>query len=291
MFLKKVFFKTLHYILSERQFFTIRYYLKQGKIPNLVSPKKFTEKLLVSKLDEPTYFESLCADKKGVREIVEKKIGSNYLIPLITSIETEEEFDLIFPNLPKQFAMKAAHGSGWNEIVFDKSKVNKNQLKRNVKKWLGDNYYFYGLEKQYKNIKPSVVFETLLVTDDGTVPYDYKFYCFGKGGKSEIIIQVDLDRFGNHQRAFYDSEWKRHPISILSSKSVRSQIEVTKPECLDEMLKIVSDLSCDFDFSRIDLYVVGNKVYFGEITFHPESAYGMIFEDESQDYRLGELIL
>ena len=54
------------------------------------------------------------------------------------------------------------------------------------------------------------------------------------------------------------------------------------------MLKIARDLSEGFPFSRIDLYSIGNKIYFGEITFFPWSGY-MTFDPDSFDYKLGEL--
>ncbi|MFL7023558.1 ATP-grasp fold amidoligase family protein [Enterovibrio norvegicus] len=289
MKLKRFAFKFFSIFLSERLFFSLRYFHKQNKWPNLEHPCSFSEKLLVSKLREPTDVETISADKYAVRKVVKDKIGEKYLIPLIAVITNVKEFESVFDNLPDKFAMKASHGSGWNEIVFDKSKVDKYLLQRKVDFWLSDNYYYYGLEKQYRDIPPSIVIEELLLTDDGNVPYDYKFYCFGHSGSSEMIIQVDLDRFGDHQRAFYDVNWNKHEISILSTKSTKSTIEVEKPSCLDEMLNVVKELSSEFSFSRIDLYVMGDKLFFGEITFHPESAYGLIFENKEHDLILGEL--
>ncbi len=35
------------------------------------------------------------------------------------------------------------------------------------------------------------------------------------------------------------------------------------------MLQIAEKLSKDFLFVRVDLYNFNNKVYFGELTFHP----------------------
>ena len=42
-------------------------------------------------------------------------------------------------------------------------------------------------------------------------------------------------------------------------------------------------------FSRIDLYEIDDKEYFGEITFYPASGLG-VFTPEEWNYRLGDLI-
>ncbi len=38
------------------------------------------------------------------------------------------------------------------------------------------------------------------------------------------------------------------------------------------MVYIAEQLSADFDFVRVDLYDTGKKVYFGELTFTPNSS-------------------
>ena len=44
-------------------------------------------------------------------------------------------------------------------------------------------------------------------------------------------------------------------------------------ENLDEMIEIAKELSKDFIFSRIDLYNIDGKIYFGEITLSPNSGF------------------
>ena len=40
-----------------------------------------------------------------------------------------------------------------------------------------------------------------------------------------------------------------------------------KPENLDELIRYAEILSKDFPHVRVDLYSVGGKIYFGEMTF------------------------
>lgn len=277
-------------VLSERSYLILRFFYKHRRIPDLDNPQTFSEKIVALKLLDIGGIYTLCADKYAVRDVVEKAVGDKYLIPLVARFTSVDEFIKDFDSLPNAFALKAAHGSGWNEIVFDKGKVDFNELKGKVGYWLSDNYHNYGREKQYKDIPPSIVVEKLLISNEGKVPFDFKFYCFGFGGEDKIIVQVDIDRYGNHERLFFDEKWKKSDISILSSKSKLSNATLPCPKSFDEMLGVVRKLSKPFNFSRIDLYELNGDVYFGEITFHPESGYGMYVSPSTAEYELGKLI-
>ena len=75
----------------------------------------------------------------------------------------------------------------------------------NLRKGLKNNYYHLGREWVYKNVQPRIIAEKYL-TDDGEELRDYKIFNFGGEPK---IIEVDYDRFKNHKRQLYTTEWKR----------------------------------------------------------------------------------
>lgn len=265
----------------------LRFYYKHKKWPNLAQPVSFSEKFLKYKLSFFNPQMTICADKYAVRGYVAGKTSDDILIPLIARFNSVEEFEEGYQALPNSFALKAAHGSGWNEIVFNKEDVDYSALVSKVKKWLSLNYYKFGFERQYKDIPPSIVVEELLLSSDGKVPVDYKFYCFGKSGSKKIIIQVDIDRFdGEHRRVFYTENWLSSDIAILSSKTTWDSSSYPKPDNLAQMVKVAKKLSADFEFSRIDLYNQNGKIYFGEITFHPEGGYGMFVAPKSAEHTL-----
>ena len=111
---------------------------------------------------------------------------------------------------------------------------------------------------------------------------DYKFHCFH--GKP-FMVQVDLDRFTNHTRQLYSREWK---LLDFVQKFPRNPDPVDKPECLTEALYIAQNLSSDFDFCRVDLYLLPNRVIkAGEITFFPEGGTGR-FSPKRADFLVGE---
>ena len=54
-----------------------------------------------------------------------------------------------------------------------------------------------------------------------------------------------------------------------STKYVTFENSTPKPVCLERLLKISAELSKPFPFVRCDFYVLGNFIYFGELTFTP----------------------
>ena len=79
----------------------------------------------------------------------------------------------------------------------------------------------------------------------------------------------------------YDLDWNVHPeVSVFTEHYKDGMGKVPKPECLDSMLAAASKLSEGFPEVRVDFYVNGGKLYFGELTF--ASLYGKMdyFTDE-----------
>ena len=91
----------------------------------------------------------------------------------------------------------------------------------------------------------------------------------------DLLIQVldmDLD--------FNIMPYMREKIEPIRTK-------LKKPDNFEEMIKIATDLSKDFPYVRVDLYNHDGKIYFGELTFFPESGY-YDFEPDEFDFILGE---
>ena len=114
---------------------------------------------------------------------------------------------------------------------------------------------------------------------------DYKIYCFG--GKP-ALIQVDFGRFVHHERNLYDTSWNY--INERFEYPNNPEVQIKKPECLEEMLILAAKLSGRIPSVRIDFYSVNNRPYFGEITFYQEGGYGR-FSSEEFERKLGQEIL
>ncbi len=260
------------------------FYRCTGNELNLDNPQTFNEKIQWMKLYDSTPLKTQLADKYLVRDWVKEKIGEEYLIPLLGVWENFADID--FDKLPDKFVLKTNHGSAWNIIVTDKNKLNKQDAKRKFDEWLHTNFaYKAGLELHYKNIKPLIIAEKYIETDDGDLK-DYKFLCFNGEVK---YIWVDKDRYSGHKRNLYDIDWNLLPQKISEGRLWSNFKNCNKPKNFEKMLEFAKILSKNLAFVRVDFYENKNKLYFGELTF--TSASGVhIFTPSSFNLELGQLI-
>ena len=233
-----------------------------GETPDLENPKTFSEKQQWYKLNEKNPLMEKCADKVDVREYV-TECGYGHLLNDIYGVYDSVK-ELPIKDLPKKCVIKGAHGSGFNLIVRDKSKVKWCVWKKIMKSWLKQDIYWSGREWVYKNLKKRLVVEKYLEDKSGGL-LDYKFFCFN--GKPRFM-QLEVGRYtANNTRNFYDMDWNLMPFG--KELEHNPNIEVEKPEGFEEMKEIAEKLSKPFTFVRVDLYQVGGKIYFGELTFFP----------------------
>ena len=239
------------------------FFMKKKKL-NIDNPQTFNEKIQWLKLYDTTPIKTKLTDKYLVRGYISDRIGDEYLIPLLGVYKKFEDID--FNQLPNQFVIKCNHGSGFNIIVKNKSKLNINKVKASIDSWMKINYAFQnGLELQYKNIERRIIIEKYM--DDGTGNLrDYKFTCFN--GKP-LFLWVDSDRFKKHKRNIYDLNWNQLPCKI--NDDYETFPSPKKPKLLDKMIELASNLSIGFIYVRIDLYLINEKIYFSEMTFTSSS--------------------
>ena len=113
---------------------------------------------------------------------------------------------------------------------------------------------------------------------------DYKFFCF-KG--IPTIVQINIDRFSDFSLLFMDMDWKETPIKLQHYP--RADKKIPKPPMFEEMRQIASKLADNFRFCRVDLYNIGEKVIFGELTFTPNAGFEKITPLD-YDLYLGDLL-
>ncbi len=236
------------------------------------NPRTLNEKLNWMKLHVRDPLQKIAADKYAVRAHVAAKVGEQYLIPLIRKCDRADE--IRFAELPAAFVLKTNHGSGQNWIVRDKSREDERRIVCQFREWLATNHYAASREWPYKGMPPAIVVEELLLDENGRVPSDFKFHCFG--GKV-ATIQVDLDRETAHRRNFYDLDWQLQPFVWTEWAGDKpawpNGRAVARPAALAEMVRVAETLAADFPYARIDLFYCGGKVYFGEITFYHGGAF------------------
>jgi len=261
-----------------------RLYTKKsgGRLPNIKNPILFSEKMQWLKLNYRDPKMPIAADKYEVRKLVKEKGYEETLNKLLFVFEDVSEINIA--KLPKQFVLKASHGSGWNLIASDKSKINWFWYKKILKSWLKHNIFWAGREWVYKDIKPRLVCEKFL-TDKSGYLIDYKFHCFN--GEPKYIQANNGRGKTNHAQNFYDLDWNFQEFGkdLTPIKSV----QIKKPTQLNKMIVMAKDYAKDFPYVRVDFYEVNHKIIFGELTFFPAS--GMPdFKPENYDKVWGDLL-
>ena len=273
-------------IFRRKKFIKDLYYRQMNKSIDINNPKTFSEKLNVNKIDKRKIKEYYkYADKNLVRDYVKDKIGEKYLIEQYFSKSKITEEDLI--NLPNSFALKTNNGSGTNYIVKDKNKENLTEICNYLNKLVKIKYGYIWGELLYNKIKPEIVAEKLILDKNGNIPDDLKCFCFiDNDGIKRKILYIERVIDDERYRILFDEDW--NPIDCkLSFEKLDFKIE--KPDNYKEILYVIDRLSEDFNFVRVDLYILDKEIYFGELTFIPTAGF-LKFEDENIDLLWGSYI-
>lgn len=240
------------------------WYEKKNKILDLERPRTFNEKIQWLKLYDSTPIKSKLSDKFLVREWVSKKIGEDYLIPLLGEYKKFDDID--FKKLPNQFVIKCNHGRRYNIIVKNKSELNITDARSKIEKWMKENYAFSnGIELQYRDIEPKIIIEEFMDDGNGDLR-DYKFICFN--GKPNFIC-VDSDKHSYHKRNLYDLNWNQ--LSYKINPNLTTFKSIQKPIQLGRMIELASLLSDNFIYVSIVFYIINDSIYFGGMEFSSES--------------------
>lgn len=272
--------KALKFV-PDKPMLEFQYWVKLKRKLNLQNPQRYTEKIQWYKLNYRNDLMPICVDKYRVREYLASKNLDSILVQLFAAYDSPDEID--FAILPDQFILKTTNGSGTNIICKDKSELDEASVKEKVAAFFKQSSSSAGREWAYSYVQPKIIVEQLLedtASTDGSVN-DYKFLCFN--GKPEYVV-LDVDRFTDHKRNIYDTQWNDLHVS---SDCPCSDKVYEKPETLDEMLRIAGILCKDFPAVRVDLYSVNGKVYFGELTFFPWSGY-VQYTPDSFDFEMGK---
>lgn len=266
--------------IPDMAYLKIVFPIETGKKLNLDNPLTYNEKLQWIKLYDrkPLYIKLV--DKYEVRKYVADMIGEQYLIKLIGVYENVDKID--FAKLPDEFILKCTHGSHCNILCRDKRELDIYKAKIKLAKWMKRNWFWYGREWPYRNVKPRIICEELLLSN-GEIPGDYKVLCFN--GKAKLI-KVHINRFTDHKLDYYDINWNK---TDITRNWPNSSTKHNRPELLEEMLQLSEILSQNTFHSRIDWYIVDNKLYFGEITFFDSSGF-VNMDEEKYELMLGDWI-
>lgn len=250
---------------------------------NLEKPRTFNEKMNWLKLHDrnPAYVPLV--DKYEVKKIISKRLGSEYIIQNLGVWDSVDEID--FSKLPERFVLKCTHDSGSRVICTDKSKLDINKTKASLNEWLKKDYSKLNREWMYGEVKHRIIAEEYIENDGGYLN-DFRFYCFNGEPK---FFSIDFHVDGKNHMNFYDEDLKVLPFGSAEEIPV-FDADVRIPGNVGDMFAIARKLSAGHPFIRVDMYNIGGKIYFSELTFFTHGGFFILYPDQSWDHKIGDYL-
>ena len=252
----------------------IEFRLVMGYKMNFSKPTTMNEKIQYLKFFDNTELKKKCADKYEVRDYIKSKGLEDTLNELLGLYDNPSEID--YDVLPNQFVLKNTKGSGCNIIIKNKKDTPFCSIKPILDEWMSKEFGVMFYEPQYLGVKPRIICERYLEDKQFNELPDYKVYC--SEGKI-IMTEVILNRFKDKETSCYhfDKDWNFLESNSIDNKELENLV---KPKNYDYFVDICKRLSSDFKFVRVDLYIVNEKIYFGELTFTSKGGFDNDFSYE-----------
>ena len=236
-------------------------------LPNPVVPRSYDDKMLWRKIFDHDSYLTRLTDKLESRRVARERCPDILLPDLLW--EGDDIRQLAFDNIDFPVVVKMNNGSGRNVMLRDRDPTAIAAAIDQVEGWHRRPRFGRSRgEWAYRDIKPRVYAERMLIAADGTPPDEYKLHmCDGELAQMMVIH----DRWGDKCLIDYDGDAKRmdfdHP-------GWSQDYDPTDLDLIEEILDIARALSSGVDYVRVDLYVHYRKIYFGEYTLYPSSGFG-----------------
>jgi hypothetical protein len=266
-------------LLPPMGFQWLRHLVWHGTPLPVSRPKTLTHRLFLKMARDRNPLLTVTSDKLAVRDYVETRLGPGYLPELYGVLDSPDELHGLA--LPSRYVVKATHGSGMTALVTADDPATRTAIAKRARKWLAYPYWRKNGEWGYRDVRPRLIVEEFLDVGGGEVPPDWKWLCFG--GRA-ALVQVDFNRFTGHTRNFYDPGGT--PVALRMYYPPGPDIEL--PPTFGAMRAVAERLAREFDFVRVDLYALGERLIVGELTHYPTGG-NKSFEPPEWDARLGAL--
>ena len=246
---------------------SLAYWWRHGRLPNLDTPRTFTEWVQWRKLNERSLALAALTDKAIAKAHVAARLGERWIVPTLW----QGRLAPTKPPWPTPFVIKARHGCKQYAIVRDVARDWPSALAR-TRRWTKGTYGGWLDEWGYSKNQPGLIVEPF-VGDGEEPPNDYKIYVFN--GIAEVV-QVHTDRLTDHRWIQYDRDWNR----------ISAGADLPSPKGLMAMLAAAETLAQGHDFLRVDFYDIPGQPLFGEFCLYPGSGFDP-FDPVALDEHLG----
>ena len=273
--------------LPDKLYLSLKFYKEFRRFPDWKNPKTYSEKLQWLKLYDRNPEYTKMVDKYAVKKYVADIIGEEYVIPTLGVWDRPE--DIEWDKLPSQFVLKTTHGGGNEGVVIchDKVSFDRQIAMGRLQESLLCDLYEVWREWPYKNVPKRIIAEKYIEPNSETNDLsDYKFFCFDGKVKGLFVATERQNPNEEVKFDFFDNNYNHLP---FRQGHDHAKVTPSKPKNFDLMKHLAEKLSKGIPHVRVDLYDLGDKVFFGEMTFYHFS--GLVpFEPEEWDDRLGLLL-
>lgn len=243
------------------------------------TPRTFNEFLSWIKCNYRNDLWKKCADKLELKQFLKQHGFGDYVVKTYKTYKSSSEIKL--SELPDKFVLKTNHDCG-SVFICDKHTTDFDAVFKKLDNSLKNNYSILNGEWVYKDIKPLIFAEELLIPAIGTKIIDYKFFCFnGKFGWGF----TGQDRENDTRFCVFESNFLIQDVEYIYIKPPKNKLP-PKPSKYDEMVKVSEKLSMLLDFVRVDFYDTTKGPKIGELTFFSQSGLG-VFSKKQYDFKYG----
>jgi hypothetical protein len=258
----------------------ITYRRAHGRLPALLRPRSFTEKIQWRKLFELEPCFAVISDKLAARDFVAQRIGAGRQAALLWVGDDPDAIP--FDRLVPPYVLKSTHAAGQTIIVRDTATLDVAAVRSTARGWLAYCFGSANCEPAYIPVPRRLVVERLLVDAHGAAPIERRVFVFN--GRTTIIQTTVMGANGVlRSAAFHSRDWEPLPIVL---RSVPDEMPPPLPRLLPEIIDLAERLGADLSHCRVDIYDCGDTLTIGEVTLYSWSGMSP-FRDRAQDLAMG----
>jgi len=257
-----------------------RYLAVHGRLPALLRPRRFSEKMQWRKLFDLDPRFAILSDKLAARDYVADRVGPGRQAALLWSGDNPAAIP--FASLAPPYVLKSSHASAHVLLVHDRASLDEAAARARAAGWLAHRFGDQLHEPGYIPVPPRLLVEAMLLAADGAQPTEYRIFCFD--GEPHVIQMTTATRSGPAGIVgFFTPDWAVVPIVLATTERPPPP---PRPARMDAALDLARRLSAGFSHARVDLFDAADGLFVGEITLYAWSGLGR-FRDDAQDLALG----
>ncbi len=252
---------------------------RMGFWPRFDKPKRYSEKIFWQK-----FFGLLPVPVAGNKLLTAKHIPKSLAGEIDTAPLRYRSKQAVLPNndeLPAgNYILKANHGAGmYLSLAYPLDSDTRAAAQAKCREWLADDYGHRNGEWWYSAFEREILIEDRLGSGDELL--DWRFHILD--GKLAFISVTCVKNGRIVEGVLLDDEFRP---CAEQSKSSRPLLAVSLPRRLGDAKRISEEIGRHYPFLRVDLYILDEKIYLGEITIAPAS--GMLSYSAEFDFALGK---